>query len=428
MSQMESVRFKMPPAEGDASAANETISLLDILSVLVRRRWLIVGSTGLAAVLAVAVSVVTLVLPPDSPWNPLPNFYRPTVKAMLQDSRDSLSSRFGSTGVISGILGGASMTNPNVILAQEILAGNTLRDQIVEEFHFMEKYGLQDAKFPKTEARKRFSEALGASFGETATGSSNILSLSYKNIDREFATRVVARVVEILGQRFKDLTMERVYQKKAFIEGRMAAVEQGLKNVQKDLEAFQLDHGLIDIASQTTEQARLLSSLRSDVIRGELEIQTLRAYLSESDPKIVRLRQEIQKKNELIDQLKTGSEERTAEFIPQNLIPSLTNRFAELKAEIDVLEKIYGTLRQEYEAVKIEEADNTQTFQIIEPAEVPEVKAGPFRSKICMYLTLVTFALSLLAAFILDYFEKAKKDPVESAKLDRMRLAIGRRR
>jgi uncharacterized protein involved in exopolysaccharide biosynthesis len=428
MNQMESVRYKMPQADGDTPAANETISLLDILSVLVRRRWLIVGSSGLAAVLAVAVSVITLVLPPDSPWNPLPNFYRPMVKAMLQDAKDSLSSRLGSTGVISGILGGVPVANPNVILAQEILAGNTLRDQIVEEFHFLEKYGLQDTEFPKTEARKAFSEALGASFGETATGSSNILSLSYKNIDREFATRVVARVVEILGQRFKDLTMERVYQKKAFIEGRMAAVEQSLKDAQSDLETFQLDHGVIDIASQTTEQARLLSSLRSDVIRGELEIQTLRTYLSESDPKIVRLRQEIRKKNELIDQLKTGPEERAAEFIPQNLIPSLTNRFAELKAEIGVLEKIYGTLRQEYEAVKIEEADNTQTFQIIEPAEVPEVKAGPFRSKICMYVTAITFALSLLAAFILDYFEKAKKDPVESAKLDGMRLAIGRRK
>jgi tyrosine-protein kinase Etk/Wzc len=403
------------------------ISLLDVVSVLVNRRWLIIGTTFLASLLILLVSILTILLPPDSDWNVLPNLYRPTVKIIIQESKDSLSSKLSSGSAISSLLGGAAL-NPNIILAQEILKGRTLKDQIIEEFDFIAKYELEKAEFPQTAARKKMSENLGFDFGETAAGPGNVVTISYEDIDPLFGTRVVERVTELLGARFKDLTLEKVRTKKQFVEERLAAVEYEMQAAENQLETFQLRYGVIDISAQAREQSSLLAELRSDVIKAELERQTLLEYLRQDDPKLVRLRQEIEKKNQLIEELKTGLDEYSGELIPQNLIPELTREYLSLQGELSVQEKIYGMLRQEYEVVKLEEADNTQTFQIIEPAEVPEVKAGPFRSQICMAVAALAFLAACVLAFILEYLEKAKRDPVEAEKLAGIRTAIRPRR
>ena len=54
-------------------------------SVLLRYKWLIVGITGAAAILVLAFSIVTLVLPPER--SPLPNRYRAQATLIVQEAQ-----------------------------------------------------------------------------------------------------------------------------------------------------------------------------------------------------------------------------------------------------------------------------------------------------------------------------------------------------
>ena len=70
---------------------------------------------------------------------------------------------------------------------------------------------------------------------------------------------------------------------------------------------------------------------------------------------------------------------------------------------------------------RIETQDTSRVFQVIEPAEVPEVKTSPSRSMISIIVTITAFFLSVFLAFVLEYFEKARSDPREAQKLDAIR-------
>jgi tyrosine-protein kinase Etk/Wzc len=406
----------------DYPVTDGTITLADILLVFVKRRWFIIGTTFVAAVLVLLFSILTLVIPPDSPFNLMPNYYRPQVVVLIQESGTSMISALASSsGALSKFLGGAAPVNPNVALAKKLLTGITMKDQIIEEFDFFTKYELEKSKFPQTAAREAFDVNSGFSFGDPASGTENIITISYEDIDPVFASRVADRLVEILAMRFKELSLEKVSTKKEFIGTRLGVVEGELQATQKEMEDFQLRYGVIDISSQAKEQAELMASLQAEVIKGELELQTLEEYLDTNNPRIVRIRQEIDKKSQLINELKTGFEQYSGGVIPQNMIPELTTKYLSIRAEIAVQEKIYSMLRQEYELARIEETDTTKTFQIIEPVEVPEMKAGPYRSKICIITTLVAFFLACITAFVIEYFAKAQQDPEEAAKINAMK-------
>lgn len=399
-----------------------SISILDILFVLIQHRWLIISSSFIAAVLIVGFSIMTIKLPPDHKWNPLPNHYTPKSEILIQQSGESLLSNLASAGSSPLSLLMGTQSNPELELAKKLLAGNTIKDKIIEEFEYIERFELQATRFPLDEAREIFNRSIGFEQGLSSAGVAvnNIFTLSYRDIDPEFATGVLTRVVELLEKEYRDLTLERIYRKKAFIEGRMFEVESEMKKAQQALSDFQLTYGVIDISAQTREQANLIEEIQSDIIKNQLEVRNLLAYLPKDNPRVKLLEQEITQKQQLIEELKSGSKEFSDLIIPQSQIPNVTSRFLELKGELEIKQSIYKMLRNEYEAVKIQENDNSRTFQVVEQAEVPRIKSGPDRGNICMIMTIAVFILSIFIAFLKEYIRKVKIDPVESEKLKRI--------
>jgi uncharacterized protein involved in exopolysaccharide biosynthesis len=110
------------------------------------------------------------------------------------------------------------------------------------------------------------------------------------------------------------------------------------------------------------------------------------------------------------------------------MIPELSIQYSSMLEEIKLKQIIYGMLRQEYEKAKIEEANTTKVFQIIEKAEVPEVKSGPSRSRICLVMTVAAFIVSVIIAFYKEYIEKVRNDPEDSEKLGEIKRMLFRLR
>ncbi len=414
-------RQPLPPPVAD------TISLLDLFAVLVKRRALIITTTLVAAALVVAFCFVTIRLPPDSPWNYLPNVYRPTVRVLVKTGRetqgaiDSLLS--GSASSLASLMGVGTGANTSAELAQALLEGNDIKDQIAEKFNFIQRYNI--TSLPKTTARGRIESSVETEY----RADSNILEISYKDIDAVFATEVLTEIVRLLEMKFRELTLDKVTRKKRFLEERLEDVWEELSAAQTDLAEFQKAYGIIDVSAEATERIRLVADLKGQVINKEIDLQTRSEYLKEDDPQIVRLRNEIDKLEDFIRELKQGFEQYSgAQTIPQDEISEITPRYLNLRRDLTIQESIYSMLRQQFETAKIEETDTSQMFQIIEEAEVPELKYGPSRAKICAIITLTAFFLAVFLAFVKEYFEKVRKDPIESAKLEAIQRMLSRRK
>ncbi len=410
----------------DYTTEEDTISLLDLIAVLVKRRKLIIGMTLIGAILILGLSVLSLKLPPDSKWNKLPNIYKPEVKVLVKGTSggSSLSQMLSSNslGALAGIIGIAGGSNSSAELAMALLEGNTIKDQIAKEFNFKERFNIE--KYPKTTARKIINKSIEKEYDNKT----NILTIGYKDIDPIFATRVLNRILELLEKRFKDLTLEKVRIKKQFLEERLDKVGKDLKKVQEKFVEFQKRYGIVDIETQAAEQIKMIAELTSEVYNKEIQLQTMKEYLRPNDPKIVRLKNEIDKTNRLITELRKGFKEFSGESIPQEKLPMVSAQYLNLKRDLTIQETIYTMLRQQYETAKLEETDTSQTFQILEHAEVPEVKAAPSRSKICVIFTITVFFLAIFLAFVLEYFDRVKKDPIESTKLKEIQNMITRKK
>lgn len=409
----------------DQQNNDNEISLMDLLSVIAKRWKFIFFSTFIAAILILGYSIYTLKAAPDAVLNKMPNIYRPEVIARLQESSgsSSLQSMLNDSdlGLLSGLMSGASVGGAtNADLAQALIVGNTIADKVAQELNFIEKYGIE--KYPVSSSRTIFRENLKVDYASD-TG---LLTIGYEDIDPEFATKVVNRSLELLEQRFRELTMDSIITKKTFLEEQLAAQESALSQSQQNLIDFQKRYGIVDIQSQTAAQISELTSLNSSLVRMEVELSNLKEKRRSDDPQVQRLENEIDQLKQLIEAKTVGFQDfsSTSDYIPQNKLPELAAIFSNLQQDATLQTQLYLTFKSQYESVKLEEADNSKQFQIIERAEIPEVKAKPSRGKICMIVTIAVMFLSIFMSFILEYFDRVKKDPVESKKLDSIKKSL----
>ena len=396
----------------------DTISVLDLIQVLAKRKWLVIGLTAAVAALSLGYAMLSAKLPPDSRWNLLPDIYRPEVRVLLLDRTSSSafaaaqSGGLAGLGSIASLLGVPTPVNSSAALAEALLEGHTIHDQIAEEFAFVDRYQLE-GRTARIGARQRVARSLQYEYNANA----NILTIAYEDIDAEFATAVLTRTVDILSQRFQEFTMETILRRKIFLEDRLQEVDEERRTAQDALLEFQSEYGIVDIVSQSEQTVALIAQYRRERLTQELEMQRLLEYIPANDAGVVRIRSNISLLDELIEQLELGGQRFGGGSIPQAQLPALAVEYLNLASELELHAGIYTLLRQQYESTRIEETDTSQTFQMVERAEVPVLKDRPSRSRIVVVTTLVGFFVAVLLAFLFEYIERAKADPQQAQKL-----------
>ena len=398
-----------------------TLSLLDILTVFVKQRYLIIIVTIIGTVLTLGFAVYTAVMPDSSRWNPLPNYFEAKTKVLLQQKGQRLTPQYGgSQDVLSFILGGSvQSSSSSILLAMELLKGNTLKDRVIDELELLHRLDRPDTEVARNGLRGRIGRSLFLP-EIAARSTSNILLLQYRDKDPELAYDILKKIIEILEERFRGLSLERVLAQKGFVQERMGIVEKDLLSAQKNIVAFHEKYGIIDVSSFAKEQSQTIGKLKADVLELQVKLDSYREYMTEDDPRVERLKKEI-KAGE--DYIRTVESEMHADSVP-----AIMDQYFNLERELEVHLAIYTTLRSEYESVKIEEADTAKSLQVIEYPEIPLRKSGPNRKKICIFGALGAFFLSVLLAFFLSYLDRAKQNPVEARKIELMKAMIRRRR
>ena len=196
-------------------------------------------------------------------------------------------------------------------------------------------------------------------------------------------------------------------------------LEDDLQQARSELRDFQRRYGVVDPQSQGQQTMDLIAQFRRQKFELELEREQIFELVQDrDDPQIRRINQNIRRIEELITELETGYRLYSPVTIPLNQIGSLTVQFADLQRDLELKERIYSTFQAELISARIETQDTTRRFQVVEPPEVPEVKAGPSRGMISIIVTVTALFLSIFLAFVVEYFARAKTDPTESGKLE----------
>jgi uncharacterized protein involved in exopolysaccharide biosynthesis len=103
--------------------------------------------------------------------------------------------------------------------------------------------------------------------------------------------------------------------------------------------------------------------------------------------------------------------ERSAVMVSNAPAFNITMETRRINMELSAQQQIYAQLKVQLELTNTAIASETPIFQILETAQVPDIKSGPSRGKLCIFVTLGAFFFSLLLVFILTQLEKIRNDP-----------------
>ena len=240
----------------------DEISLLDLLAIVWKWKWLIIGVTGLVMVGTVVYAVISKKLPPEKSF--LPDMY--TSSAMMLISGDSNKgssalSQLAASGLgnLAGFAGLNSSVGSNYSKLAVYLAGSdSFLDVLIQEFDLIDRYKIK--KFPKTASRKQLKKQLTATFDDK----SGIFSLSFKDIDPEFTQQVVEFAVSYYEQRFAEMGLDKHKLEK---EGLEKSLQTALNEIKRlEAEAAGLERKTINAYST-------VPSIALDATRLAREIQ-----------------------------------------------------------------------------------------------------------------------------------------------------------
>ncbi|MBQ8013227.1 MAG: lipopolysaccharide biosynthesis protein [Treponema sp.] len=99
-------------------------------------------------------------------------------------------------------------------------------------------------------------------------------------------------------------------------------------------------------------------------------------------------------------------------------IPSITTGSARLQLELEAQKQVYTQLKTQYELLKVQMQSETPIFQILERPEIPDMKSGPSRGKLCIIIAFAAFFMSVFLAFALNAWKNIKNDPEAVKKLN----------
>jgi uncharacterized protein involved in exopolysaccharide biosynthesis len=107
-------------------------------------------------------------------------------------------------------------------------------------------------------------------------------------------------------------------------------------------------------------------------------------------------------------------------------LPILGVTWADLYRNTKIEEVILETLTKQYELAKVEEARETPSVKVLDPADVPERKSYPPRTLLILFGTALLFVLA--SAWVLAKAAWEKIDPQDSGKQLALEVAQSIRR
>ncbi|MFY9855433.1 MAG: Wzz/FepE/Etk N-terminal domain-containing protein, partial [Terracidiphilus sp.] len=198
----------------EAPSDGYEVSLIDVLTQLAYRKWLIAKVTGIAIFVGLVLCFV------------LPVRYTATTKIMPPQQTQSTASMLMMnqlTGVGGGSLaalagGGLGLKNPNEIYIG-LLKSRPIADAIIEKFSLAKVYHAKDM----TSARKRL-----AGYTEVTSERNGFLSVTVTDKDRKRVAEMANAYIDELRVLTKTLAVTEASQRRLFYEEQLKQAREAL--------------------------------------------------------------------------------------------------------------------------------------------------------------------------------------------------------
>jgi tyrosine-protein kinase Etk/Wzc len=403
--------FSQTERGGDSvlmAQAEEEISLLDLLVVLVRGRRLIFK---IALGMTLAGVVVSLL------W---PSRYTASTALLPPQQGNSASAslmaQLGSLGSAASLAGGSlGLKNPND-LQVALLKSRTVEDAMLDRFHLVELYHQKR----RSGARKKLENVVDIENG----AKDGLIRISVTDGNPQRAADMANGYVEEFKKQSATLAVTEAAQRRLFFEQQLGQAKDNLATAEEELKKTQLKTGLIQVDSQARASIELIASLRAQIASKEVQINSMRSFSTSENPELQIAQQELAGLQSQAEKMGASSEDATNALVPKGKIQESGLEYVRKLRDVKYYETVFNLLARQYESAKVDEARQGSVVQVVDRAIVPDQRSSPKRTLIV--LGCLVFGLFAGAGWVFarEGLLRLSNNPAERHQLDALKQSI----
>jgi uncharacterized protein involved in exopolysaccharide biosynthesis len=392
-SNLEELLAQISENNGNHAEASEQRAIRERAVARMRLLWNRRELLGFVAGAGLLVSLLTAFV--------IPVQYESTTRLMPPDGQSSsslmmmaaLSGKAGGLGGIAGDLLGLKSTGA---LFTAILLTRTVQDRLVTQFDLKKVYGSRI----RADARLRLQE--NTHIAEDLK--SGIITIMVTDRNAKRAAELARAYVTELDSVVVELNTSSAHRERVFLEGRLVEVRRDLENAEQNFSEFASKNTAINIEAQGKAMIEAAGTLEGQLIAAQTELESLKQVYTAGNVRVRATQARVDELQQRLQDLRGRSEAARGSTGSANqaLYPSIRElpllgvTYADLYRQTKVQEAVFETLTQENELAKVQEAKETPSVKVIDPAEVPERRSYPPR----MLITILGACLSVGGAMV----------------------------
>ena len=396
----------------EAPSDGYEVSLIDVLTQLAYRRWLIAKVTGIAVLAGVILSLV------------LPVRYSATTKIMPPQQTQSTASMLMMnqlTGVGGGSLaalagGGLGLKNPSDIYVG-LLTSRPIADAIIQKFGLMQVYHAKDM----TEARKKL-----AGYTEVTSEKNGFIAVSVTDKDKRHVAEMANAYTDQLRNLTQSLAVTEASQRRLFYEEQLKQAKDALVAAELAFQLVQQQKGLVQLDAQAKAMIEGIAALRAQAAAKQVEVQALRSYSTEQNPDVQLAEKELTSLQAEESRLEQSNHAPGIAGLGLGNVPAAGLEYLRAAHELAYRQALFDMLMKQYDAARLDEAKEAAIIQVVEPAIEPDQKSAPKRALIVLLSTFVGFFAGCILALFLWGKESLQADPAAARQMQDLKNAFAR--
>jgi uncharacterized protein involved in exopolysaccharide biosynthesis len=394
----------------EATSDGYEVSLIDVLTQLAYRKWLIAKVTGIAVLAGVILSFV------------LPVRYTATTKIMPPQQTQSTASMLMMnqlTGVGGGSLaalagGGLGLKNPNDIYIG-LLTSRPIADAIIQKFDLAKAYRAKDM----TAARKELAGNI-----VVTSEKAGFISVSVTDKDKKRVAEMANAYTDELRILTKSIAVTEASQRRLFYEEELKQAREALAAAELAFQQVQQQKGLVQLDAQARAMIESLSVLRAQVAAKQVEVQALRSYSTEQNPDMQMAERELGSLQAEESRLEQSNHSPGIAGLALGNVPAAGLEYLRASHEVQYQQALFDMLMKQYDAAKLDESKDAAIIQVVEPAIEPDHKSKPKRALIVLLFTIVGFFAGCLLAWLGSWRDIVQSDPDVAGKIHELKFAL----
>ncbi|OGW52074.1 MAG: hypothetical protein A2Y81_02325 [Nitrospirae bacterium RBG_13_43_8] len=383
------------------------INLLDYLIIMVKRKKLIIAITICAAIIT---AIICFIIPPT--------YEAETAILPPQQQSSSIAgqllSQMGGAGGLTGVVGGALGVQTPSDLYVGMLKSTTVADRIIDRFDLMKLY---DTDYREDARKELLEDVLDAS----ADKDSGIITITIEDKEPKRAADMANAFVEELKHLTKGLAVTEAAQRRLFFEEQLKDTKITLTKAEEAMKSFQEKTGVMVVDEQAKAVIEGFAALSAQIAAKEVELKVMKTYSTPNNPDLQKEEETLKGLKAELNKLEVKNRGAHDPIIPTGRMPELGTEYARKLRDVRFGETLFELLAKQYEAAKLDEARDAAVIQVVDKALPPQKKAKPRTLLLIAVATCAGFFLSVMLAFLIEYKERASRNPETKEKFETLR-------